>query len=118
MKKDAREFAHLIKAFKGGAEYMWCNFDQVHLIAIYAECAAIEDELQKDINASNNKVGSGRGNTNHNGAKVSFNDGGGFSFSNLEDVPATPEDEIRFAKMVEEAQRKAALRKSKKAKIT
>lgn len=67
---------------------MWCNFDQVHLIAIYAECAAIEDELQREINATSNKV-DGSGNA---------------SFSNLEDCPITPEEQAEFDRKFAELQ--------------
>jgi hypothetical protein len=77
-----------VKAFKGGAEYLWCNFDQVHLTAIYAECAAIEEQLQKDIKTSGNNVG----------GKSHLLNNGGVSFTDLEDIPATPEEQQRFDK--------------------
>lgn len=109
MKKDAREFAHLLKAFKGGAEYMWCNFDQVHLIAIYAECSAIEEEIQKEINSSSNTL------QKDNSANVQITKGGGFSFSKLEDVPCTEEDEERYRKMF--AQRRMEYEKKRQKKL-
>lgn len=86
MKKDATEFAHLIKAFKGAAEYMWTNFDHVMLGAIYCECIAIDDEIQKDTNQKENKV-------NISSAKTGM---ANFSFSNLEDIPATIEEQTKF----------------------
>jgi hypothetical protein len=107
MKKDAREFAHLIKAFKGAAEFMWCNFDQIHLIAIYAECSAIEDEIQREINAGDNSVKK----SSISDSNISFDDGGGFSLNKLEDVPATPEQEAKFAIFLDEVNRKAEARK-------
>lgn len=93
MKKDANEFAHLIKAFKGAAEYMWTNFDHVMLNAIYSECIAIDKELQSEINAQGNKVNIGEAN------KGSVN----FSFSNLEDSPITPEQQKQFDEILRKA---------------
>lgn len=102
MKKDANEFAHLIKAFKGGAEYMWTNFDHVMLNAIYSECIAIDDDLQRDINASKNKV-----------SRSEINNGTAtFAFTNLEDIPATEEEQRifdEFVKKQEEIQKQRNL---------
>ena len=94
--------AHLIKAFKGGAEYLWCNFDQVHLTAIYAECSAIEDEIQRQIKTSSNVIDKSKMFTE------------GFSLDNLEDVPCTPEEEARFNKRFEEFKEKARKKRLEK----
>lgn len=95
---------------------MWCNFDQIHLVAIYAECSAIEEEIQKEINAGDNSI-----KKSNNDPNLSFNDGGGFSLNKLEDVPATPEQEAQFAIFLADVNRKAEerkkLREQKKAKI-
>jgi hypothetical protein len=93
LKKDAHEFAHLIKAFKGAAEYMWESFDHVFLSAIYQECVSIDEEIQKDINAQQNK------------ANIS-DPGKGASFSNLEDSPITPEQQKMFDELLRKAQEK------------
>jgi hypothetical protein len=93
LKKDAHEFAHLIKAFKGAAEYMWESFDHVFLSAVYQECVSIDDEIQKDINAKQNKLEIG-------------DPGKGASFSNLEDSPITPEQQKMFDELLRKAQAK------------
>lgn len=93
MKKDANEFAHLIKAFKGAAEYMWTNFDHVMLNAIYSECVSIDEEIQREVNAEQNKTSVG-----------SLNEGKGASFKNLEDSPITPEQQKMFDEILRKAE--------------
>ena len=101
MKKDANEFAHLIKAFKGAAEYMWTNFDHVFLSAVYSECIAIDDEIQKEANAQQNKTSLG-----------DLSEGKGASFSNLEDSPITPEQQKIFDEILRKSEERTKKRKS------
>ncbi|HET8687033.1 MAG TPA: hypothetical protein VFM18_10265 [Methanosarcina sp.] len=106
MKKDANEFAHLIKAFKGAAEYMWTNFDHVMLSAIYSECIAIDEEIQRDINAQQNNVNLGEA------RKGSSN----FSFANLEVSPITPEQQRKFDELVKKLEEQNRLENQKRLK--
>ena len=94
MKKDAHEFAHLIRAFKGAAEYMWTNFDHVTLNAIYSECIAIDEEINREVNAKANTVNLGDFSSK------------GASFSNLEDCPISEEEQRKFDEMLRKAQEK------------
>lgn len=101
MKKDANEFAHLIKAFKGAAEYMWTNFDHVMLSAVYSECIAIDEELHREVNAKSNT-------SSISGAQTGS---ANFSFSNLEDSPINEEQQKIFDEMLRKAEEKTKKRK-------
>ena len=81
---------------------MWTNFDHVMLSAIYSECIAIDEEIQKDINAQQNKVNVGEA------KQGSAN----FSFSNLEDSPITPEQQKQFDEILRKAKEQTKKKKS------
>ena len=69
---------------------MWESFDHVFLSVVYQECVGIDEEIQKDINAQQNKVDIA-------------DPSKGASFSNLEDSPITPEQQRMFDEMLRKA---------------